>query len=91
MASNSFLVADLDDEVSTMQGVNVDAHQTYLNLIKYCDDGISKVMEGQTMTSDNGSSKAQGGVHARIATELPKEPKSVVDIVENIYKGFLNN
>ena len=67
MASNSFLVADLDDEVSTMQGVNVDAHQTFLNLIKYCDEGISKVMEGQTMTSDNGSSKAQGEVHERTA------------------------
>ncbi len=36
-------------------------------LARYCDEQASKRIVGQTMTSDNGSSLAQGQVHERVA------------------------
>lgn len=37
------------------------------NLARWCDEQASKRIVGQTMTSDSGSSRAQGEVHERVA------------------------
>jgi phage gp29-like protein len=37
---------------------------------RYCDEQLSKAILGQTMTSDNGSSRAQADVHNKIRLEL---------------------
>jgi hypothetical protein len=67
MRSNSFLVADRDDEIMQLDAGSNDGFQTFLNLINLCNESISKVMDGQTMTSDNGSSYSQSEVHERVA------------------------
>jgi phage gp29-like protein len=40
------------------------------DLIKYVDDNVSKLVLGQTMTSDNGSSLAQAKVHNEVRIDI---------------------
>ncbi|MDD2984711.1 MAG: DUF935 family protein, partial [Crocinitomicaceae bacterium] len=42
-----------------------DAYQVFDNLIKRCDQEVSKAIVGGTMVSDDGSSKSQSEVHER--------------------------
>lgn len=52
--------------------------QTYEALQKVCDKQLSKLMVGQTMTTDDGSSKSQGEVHERVAKSKTKRDKKLV-------------
>ena len=67
MRSNSFGLIGFDDEVDILNSVNTDVHQTYLKLIEHVNGQIAKIIEGQTMTSSNGSSRSQAEVHERTA------------------------
>ncbi len=67
MRSNSFALVSPEDNVSVLNGVGTDAHQTFNELIKWCDGQIAKVLEGQTMTSADGSSRSQAEVHERVS------------------------
>lgn len=42
------------------------------NMARWCDEQISKAVLGQTMTSDNGSSRAQAEVHNGVRTDIAK-------------------
>lgn len=70
MRSNTFTLIGFDDEVEALNGVDADAYQTFNELIQHCDKQIAKVLEGQTMTSADGSSRSQAEVHERIAEEF---------------------
>jgi phage gp29-like protein len=65
MRSNSFSLVGFDDQISVLNGVNTDAYKTFDELIKRCDAQIAKVLEGQTMTTSDGSSRSQAEVHER--------------------------
>lgn len=65
MRSNSFSLVGWDDKIEVLQGVNSDAFRTFDELIKRCDTQIAKVLEGQSMTSSDGSSRSQAEVHER--------------------------
>lgn len=69
MGSNTFGLIGHDDEMSPLPNVNSDVFNTYLNLIKHADAQIAKVLEGQTMTSNDGSSRSQAEVHERTAED----------------------
>lgn len=70
MRSNTFGLVGFDDAVEILNNVDSDAFQTFQSLIDHCDKQISKVLEGQTMTSSDGSSRSQAEVHERIAEEF---------------------
>ena len=42
------------------------------NMARWCDEQISKAVLGQTMTSDNGSSRSQAEVHDEVRTDIAK-------------------
>jgi len=63
MRSNTYAIVGLDDEVTTIAMNGADAHQTFEAMIDRMDKAIAKVMEGQTMTSSDGSSYSQAKVH----------------------------
>lgn len=44
----------------------------YATLCRYMDSAIAKIVLSQTMTTDNGSSRAQGEVHADVKLEVIK-------------------
>jgi phage gp29-like protein len=49
------------------KGSGSEAHE---KACRYLDEQLSKVVVGQTMTADNGSSKAQAEVHERVRLEI---------------------
>jgi hypothetical protein len=68
MGSNTWGVFNKDDElefIDTMK--NSTGGTVYENLARYADEQISKAILGQTMTTDNGSSRSQAEVHENIA------------------------
>lgn len=65
--SNGYVIIDKNDDV-TMNTLSAtdNFYKSYLELSNLCDSNISKLINGQTMTADNGSSYAQANVHERI-------------------------
>ena len=72
MRNNSFTLVNYNDEITALAGVSVDAFQTFKELIDHCDNQISKVLGGQTMTSSDGSSRSQAEVHERTSDDWPQ-------------------
>jgi len=70
LVNNSFSIIGLDDQLEALKGVESDAYQTFKELIDLADLKISKIMEGQTMTSTDGSSRSQAEVHERVSNEF---------------------
>lgn len=56
-------------------GQTAAAANTYQKLWEICDKGLSKLIVGQTMTTENGSSKSQGEVHERVANKISESDR----------------
>lgn len=67
MGSAGSAVMDENDVIEIIQTNNTDAYKVFEQLLKYCDESISKLILGQTMTSDNGSSRSQAEVHQQVS------------------------
>jgi SPP1 gp7 family putative phage head morphogenesis protein len=66
LGSNGWAILAEQDKVTLLEQVNGDPSKIYKEFIKTNDEQISKIIIGQTMTSDNGSSRSQGEVHERV-------------------------
>jgi SPP1 gp7 family putative phage head morphogenesis protein len=66
--ANGYMIVNKGDTVSIIQSgaASGNAHLIYKDKAEFCNAEISKLINGQTMTSDNGSSYSQGQVHERI-------------------------
>lgn len=51
---------------------------TYERLQKAMDAGMSKLIVGQTMTTENGSSRSQGEVHERLAEKIARADRRFI-------------
>jgi len=69
MRANTFGIIGYEDAIEPISTNSVDAFKTFQELIKVCDDGIAQVLEGQTMTSSDGSSRSQAEVHQDTAND----------------------
>ena len=67
MVSNTFVITDISDEILPLPVGSIDGYLTYRNMVEVLNSAISKALEGQTMTADNGSSNSQAQVHERMA------------------------
>ncbi len=67
IATNGYIITATNDDIDikTFSG-HEGFYRIYQEKIKYCDQQISKIINGQTMTSDDGSSYSQAMVHERI-------------------------
>lgn len=65
LANNSIGVIDNEDEVTGLNGISVDGYNTFNEMRKAMNEDIQRRLEGQTMTSQEGSSRAQAEVHER--------------------------
>ena len=65
--NSSGLVTDVDDEMKLLEAEKTDAYKVFDQMVIRCNDGISKAMEGQTMTTDSEGGKYDGDVHADTA------------------------
>lgn len=82
MGSASWGVFDKDDSIEVLQmtGTNGDVFEQFLN---YIDKSISKAIAGQTMTSDNGSSKSQAEVHENTFDQIIEADMKMIQFTIN--------
>lgn len=66
VGTGSALVMGVDENLNVLESTQRDSYNIFERLIDKCEASISKSILGQTMTTDNGSSLAQGEVHLKI-------------------------
>lgn len=70
MGSAAYGVFPTGTEIEIKENTKGDAFNVFFQKIKALDAELSKLIVHQTMTTDNGSSKAQGNVHENTLSEL---------------------
>jgi len=72
-----------DDIIEFIESNHTDAYEVFDKMIERCNSEISKLILGQTMTTDNGSSRSQAEVHERILKEFGDADKQFIYTVNN--------
>ena len=85
MGSNTWGVFNSeDDRIEFIDTMKASTGETvYERLSRYCDEQISKAALGQTMTTDNGSSRSQGEVHERISQLYIADDQKQIEFLVN--------
>jgi phage gp29-like protein len=83
---NRKIIISNEDNFQVIANGNGDVFQIYRQLIEQCNAEISKAIIGQTMTTDNGSSKSQAEVHENVLEEISEGDR---EFVENIVNDLL--
>lgn len=68
--TNSFIVRDLDDTVNMISPTGSANGSQFEPLVKYCDEAISKIMNGQTGTADNQAWAGTAQVQERVLNDF---------------------
>ena len=85
--ANGFVVRDVDDEVSMLEAKNTSSGENFEKKARFCDEQISKLMNGQTGTSDEKSYVGAAEVHERVLDDFMKKRLRNVSNIVN-YKLF---
>lgn len=84
MGSAAWGVFDNDDTIELIEITKSDYYNVYDKLIDRANSEMSKLILGQTMSSDNGSSRSQAEVHERVLDDYVNALKTyVADVVNN--------
>jgi hypothetical protein len=83
MGSAAYAVMGADDSIEIKESSRGDAYKVYAEMINRQDKGIAKLILGQTMTTENGSSHSQAVVHERVAEHRMQELKMLVEFTIN--------
>lgn len=83
MGSAAYAVTGTDDTIELKETTRGDAYQVYEKLMERQDRAISKIFLGQTMTTDNGSSRSQAEVHERVGEKRMLELKQFIEFTVN--------
>jgi hypothetical protein len=65
--TNSGLILRNTDDAKLLEANRMDAFRVYHEMLKYCDDGINKIIEGNVGTSEVGGSKSTSATHENVA------------------------
>ena len=66
MSSAAWATFDLRDTIEFIQSGGTTGNSVYKDMSEFNNSEISKIILGQTMTTDNGSSRSQAEVHERV-------------------------
>lgn len=83
MGSAAWAVLDEQDEINFAEITKSDYYNVYDKLAERVNSELSKLILGQTMTSDNGSSRSQAEVHERVLDDYVSACKTLVADVVN--------
>lgn len=84
MGSAFWATLDTDDMLEIIESNNEDAYQVYQYFIDVANKEISKAIAGQTMTSEDGSSRSQSEVHERLFDDWTTSDKwTAKDVIDN--------
>lgn len=83
MGSAPYAVTGSEDTIELKETSRGDAYMVYDKLMDRQDKAISKILLGQTMTTDNGSSRSQAEVHERVSEKRMNEIKLFIEFTVN--------
>jgi SPP1 gp7 family putative phage head morphogenesis protein len=84
MGRLSYGVFDVEDTIELVESNTTDAYNVFMKLSEFCNSEMSKLIVGQTMTQDSGSSLSQSEVHERTLD-------SVIKADTNWIAAYINN
>lgn len=67
-----YAVIDKEDDIEIKDSKRTDAHEVFDELVNRANSEMSKLILGNTMTTDDGSSRSQGEVHERMLESIIK-------------------
>ena len=70
MGNAGWVVMDIEDNIEFVETHRTDAYQIYKEAIELANAEVSKLLAGQTMMFDNGSSRAQSQVHQDLFDDI---------------------
>lgn len=70
LTQGAYAAIDMDDIIELVQEQKGDPYSIYKELIKVCDEAISKIILGSTMVTDSGSSRSQAEVHENTTDDV---------------------
>jgi len=73
LSTGAYGIFPQDTELDIKESRKTDAFQVFSELIDKVDEQLAIMINGQTMTSMNGSSRSQGEVHERVKDEITKD------------------
>jgi phage gp29-like protein len=83
MATAAYALLDDSDMIEFIESTKGDAYNVYDKLMERSNTELSKLINGGTMVSDNGSSRSQSEVHWEVSEEFAKEDQLLVKFVLN--------
>ncbi len=84
LGRNGYAILSKEDELEFHESSQTDAHETFENLIDKQDKYISKVVLGQTMTTDDGASLSQAKVHENVMDSYTEADLNMIAFVINL-------
>lgn len=92
LGSSAWGLFDESDNIEIINGVKVGGQGTFKDFINLANEEISKLMLGQTMTTEDGSSRSQAEVHAEtLASYTGADMRYIEHLVNNKLIPFLKN
>lgn len=79
----NYCVLHNEDSIELVEAGKHDVYNVYDKLADRCEAGISKILLGQTMTIDDGSSRSQSEVHNRVFNEIVGTDKKFIERTVN--------
>jgi len=83
LSTGSYGIFPADTELDIQESKKTDAFQVFAELIDKVDAELAILINGQTMTSMDGSSRSQGEVHERVKDEITKDDEIFIDTLIN--------
>ena len=84
MATAAWAVLDLNDNIELVQASRTDAYQVFDNLVARCNSEISKLILGQTGTTDEKAYAGSANVQANVADMIGKQDILNMEYVINM-------
>ena len=83
MGSAAYAVFQEGESIEFVESTKGDAYNVYDKLIDRANSELSKLLIGQTMTTDSGSSRSQAEVHERVADVISESDKRMLQFIVN--------
>jgi len=83
MGRLSYGVFDKEDTIELVKASGIDAFNVFMRLANFCNQELSKLILGQTMTTDSGSSRSQSETHERTLDSVIKADTNWIEAVIN--------
>lgn len=83
MGKLSYAVIDHDDSFDLLESAKTDSFNVFLKLAEYADSQMSKLILGQTGTTDEKAFAGSAGVHERIGNEITQSDCMWIEAIMN--------